>query len=124
MGYQNSTFPLAIYGCIDTCSRKLLWLKVWDSNSKPEVVGKWYLEFLYENRVLPAFLHIDKGTETVIMSTMHCYLRSNHSDLDDATDSVVFGPSTSNQVFRIVLHHLFFLRNTLLRNTRLKMPKT
>ena len=24
MGYQNSTFPLAVYGCLDTCSRKLL----------------------------------------------------------------------------------------------------
>ena len=23
MGYQNSTFPLAVYGCLDTCSRKL-----------------------------------------------------------------------------------------------------
>jgi hypothetical protein len=22
MGYQNSTFPLAVYGCLDTCSRK------------------------------------------------------------------------------------------------------
>lgn len=29
MGYQNSTFPLAIYGCMDTASRKLLWLRVW-----------------------------------------------------------------------------------------------
>ena len=28
MRYQNSTFPLAIYGCMDTASRKLLWLKV------------------------------------------------------------------------------------------------
>ena len=26
MGYQNSTYPLAVYGCIDTTSRKLLWL--------------------------------------------------------------------------------------------------
>ena len=32
MGYQNSTFPLAIYGCLDTASRKLLWLRVWTSN--------------------------------------------------------------------------------------------
>ena len=28
MGYQNSTFPLAIYGSIDTASRKILWLKI------------------------------------------------------------------------------------------------
>ena len=24
MGYQNSTFPIAIYGCLDTVSRKIL----------------------------------------------------------------------------------------------------
>ena len=29
MGYRNSTFPLAVYGCIDTASRKLHWLRVW-----------------------------------------------------------------------------------------------
>ena len=48
MGYQISTFPLAIYGCIDTASRKLLWLRVWTSNSGPLVIGRWYLEYLYE----------------------------------------------------------------------------
>ena len=35
MGYQNSTYPLAIYGCIDTASRKLLWLRIWVTNSHP-----------------------------------------------------------------------------------------
>ena len=39
MGYQNSTFPLAIYGCIDTASTKILWLKVWVSNSEPQQIG-------------------------------------------------------------------------------------
>ena len=29
MGFQNFTFPLAIYGCLHTASRKLLWLRVW-----------------------------------------------------------------------------------------------
>ena len=33
VGYQNSTFPLAIYGRIDTASRKILWLKIWVTNS-------------------------------------------------------------------------------------------
>eukprot|EP00794_Sanderia_malayensis_P002252 gene2252-2576_t len=27
MGYQKNSFPLAIYGCLDSASRKLLWLK-------------------------------------------------------------------------------------------------
>lgn len=28
MGYQNRTFPLTVYGSIDTASCKLLWLSV------------------------------------------------------------------------------------------------
>ena len=39
MGYQRDTFPLAIYGCIDTASRKLLWIKVWTDNSNLLVVA-------------------------------------------------------------------------------------
>jgi len=32
MGFQNDTFPLAIYGSIDTTSRRLHWLRVWTNN--------------------------------------------------------------------------------------------
>lgn len=98
MGYQNSTFPLAIYGCLDTSSRKIIFLRVWNTNSKPEIVGRWYLEYIFESRKIPNFLRLDKGTETNTMAVMHCYLRKDHTDLIDATDSVIYGPSTSNQV--------------------------
>lgn len=97
MGYQNSTFPLAIYGCMDTASRKLLWLRVWLSNHDPKLIGKWYLEHLYETRVLSAMLRVDKGTETGTMSTMHAFLRRHHNDMDPH-ETVIYGPSTSNQV--------------------------
>ena len=44
MGYQRDTFPIAIYGCIDTASRKLLWIQAWTSNPNPELVGRrWRL---------------------------------------------------------------------------------
>ncbi|XP_020917211.1 uncharacterized protein LOC110254544 [Exaiptasia diaphana] len=100
MGYQNSTYPLAVYGCIDTSSRKLLWIKVWVTNSNPKVVGRWYLEYLYECRLIASFLRMDKGTETGIMATMHAFLRNHHEDLDDASESVIYGPSTSIQIER------------------------
>ena len=98
MGYQNWTFPLAIYGCTDTASRKLLWLRIWDSNSRPDLVERWFLEFLYESRVVPAYIRVDKGSETGTIATMVAFLRRNCQDLDDPTDSVIYGPSTSNQV--------------------------
>ena len=44
MGYQNNTFPIAVYGCIDTCSRKLPWMKVWMTNNDPHVIGRFYLK--------------------------------------------------------------------------------
>ena len=98
MGYQNSTFPLAIYGCIDTASRKILWLKIWVSNSNPQLVGRWYLEHLYESRVLSSYMRLDKGTETGTMATMHAYLHQFNAAITNPCDTVIYGPSTSNQV--------------------------
>ena len=71
MGYQNSTFPLAIYGCIDTTSRKILWLKIWASNSDPQLIGHWYLEYVFESKVIASFMRLVKGTETGTIVTMH-----------------------------------------------------
>ncbi|KAM7427620.1 hypothetical protein ABFA07_021268 [Porites harrisoni] len=99
MGYQNSTFPLAIYGCLDTASRKLLWLRVWTSNCDPKVIGRWYFDYLYETRVMAAMLRVDRGTETGVMATLHSFLRRHHGDMDPS-DSVVYGPSTENQIER------------------------
>ena len=101
MGFQNNTFPIAIYGAIDTASRKLLWIKVWVTNRIPELVARWYFEFLYETRVMPNYIRIDKGSETGTLATMHCFLRRQHSDVEtdeEAVKTVIYGPSTSNQV--------------------------
>ena len=43
---------------------------------------------------------MDHGTETGVMATMHCFLRHQQGDLEDATDSVLFGPSTENIIER------------------------
>ena len=107
MGYQNSTFPLAIYGSIDTASRKILWLKIWTGNSDPKRIARWYLEHLYEKRAIASHIRIDRGSETGIMATMHSYLRQSNGDMNPF-DTVIYGPSTSNQVchdFRIMIFY-------------------
>jgi hypothetical protein len=53
---------------------------------------------LLQTGILPNYIRLDKGTETTTMTTIHAYLRSQQGDLDDPTDSVLFGPSPSNQV--------------------------
>ena len=79
MGYENS---LAVYGCMDTASRKLLWLKVWVSNHDPKLIGRWYLEHLYETKIISAILRVHKGTEKGTMATMHAFLRRHHNGMD------------------------------------------
>ena len=101
VGFQNNTFPIAIYGAIDTASRKVLCIKVWVTNSIPELVTRWYFELVYETRVMPNYIRTDKGSETGTIATMHCFLRRPHLDVEtdeDAVKTVIYGPSTSNQV--------------------------
>ena len=97
MGYQNSTFPIAVYGRLDTCSCIVMWAKVWVSNSDPKLIGRFYLDNIYENKTIASRLRVDKGMETGVMATMHAYLPQGHGDMDPA-ETVIFGPSTSNQV--------------------------
>ena len=75
MGYQNSTFPVAVYSCMDTCSRKMLWAKVWISNSDPNIISRFYLEYLYKSRIIASKLTLDRGSETGVMATIHAFLR-------------------------------------------------
>ena len=97
MGYQNSTFLIAVYGCMDTCSRKILWIRVWMSNSDPNIIGRFYREHLFKSRKIAAKLRLDRGSETGVMATMHAFLRQHHGDMDPL-ETVIYGPSTSNQV--------------------------
>ena len=60
MGYQNSTFPLAVYGCIDTASRKIMWLRIWTRNSNPKLVGRWYQQHLLETRTISRMIRLEK----------------------------------------------------------------
>ena len=101
-GYQNWTFPLGVYVFIDTFSRKILSLKALPSNSDPLVIEKIYFDLLYELKMMPVFLRMDKGKETGKMASIHCYLMSEVAEdvFDDPMDCIAFGPSTPNKIER------------------------
>ena len=50
--------------------------------------------------VLPQTLRVDRGTETDVMTTIHCFLREKNGDLDDPLDAILYGPSTQNKIER------------------------
>ncbi|KAK2550708.1 hypothetical protein P5673_028578 [Acropora cervicornis] len=94
---ENELKGSALYGCMDTASRKLLWLKVWITNFDPQLIGRWYLEHLLQTKVISALIRVDKGTETGTMATIHSFVRLHHGDMDPH-DTVVYGLSTSNHI--------------------------
>ena len=68
---QGITFPLAVYGGIDTYSRKVLFLRVGGSNLDQDVVGCFWLDYLCENKACPRFLAIDNEAEMDVICGLH-----------------------------------------------------
>ena len=100
-GYQNWTFPICIYGCSDTATRKLMFVKVWTSNNDPILPAKWYLNYLYSTRMLPHYLRFDHDTENRTIATIHAYLRDRQTNVqneDETCGAVIHESSTENQV--------------------------
>ena len=91
MGFQNNTLSIAIYGCLDTARRKFVWIKVWDINSSPYLTARWYFDYLYESKLWPHHVRLDKGTET-----LHVCLQRQQYDINTG-GKVIYGPSKSNQ---------------------------
>ena len=50
--------------------------------------------------VLPKRIRVDRGTETDGMTTMHCFLQEKLNNVGDATEAVLYGPSTQNKIER------------------------
>ena len=89
MDFQNSTFPLAIYGCLDAAIRKLFWLRVWNKNCDPQLIGQWYLEHVMETKVIAAMIRVDKDTETGTMAAIPAFFRRHHTDVTDPVDTIL-----------------------------------
>ena len=98
MGYQRSIFPFSVYGWIDTASRKVIWLRIWTDSCDRQRAARGDFDYLLEKRILPAELRIDKDSETGGMATMHTFFRSSLGDLEDPSESVIFGKSATNQI--------------------------
>ena len=73
MGYQRSTFPHSVYGCINTASHKVIWTYC-TYKCDPKKIARWYFDYLFDKRIEPARLRIDKGSETGDIATMHTFL--------------------------------------------------
>ncbi|KAF3844484.1 hypothetical protein F7725_007647 [Dissostichus mawsoni] len=97
-GYDKlKPFGIAISGCIDGFSRKVMWLRSGSTNNDPGIIAQHYLQCLSEFGLLPARLRTDCGTENGTMAAINCTLRSQHTDDFAGALSHMYGTSTANQ---------------------------
>lgn len=97
-GYDKlKPFGLAISGCIDGFSRKVLWLECGPTNNNPRVIAHNFLSCVRNLGVIPMRLRTDCGTENGIMAAIQCTLRHHHHDYYSGASSHMYGSSTNNQ---------------------------
>lgn len=97
-GYDKlKPYGLAISGCIDGYSRKVMWLVCGASNNNPDIIAHHYLQCATEFGVIPKLLRTDCGTENGTMAAIQCSLRSVHTDDLAGASSHMYGSSTTNQ---------------------------
>lgn len=97
-GYDKlKPFGLAISGCIDGFSRKVMWLACGPTNNDPNVIAHYFLSCVRNLGVTPMRLRTDCGTENGTMAAIQCTLRHHHNDYFSGASSHMYGSSTNNQ---------------------------
>ena len=97
-GYDKlKPYGFPIHGAVDGFSRRILWLKVINSNKDPKVICFEYLKYLSSLAGVPRKIVGDRGTENVYVAAAQRFLRRNHGDLYAGTTSFKYGKSISNQ---------------------------
>ena len=90
-GYDKlKPYGFPIHGCVDGFSRKILWIKVFRTNSDPVVPAFLYIETVKKIGFCPQYVQTDCGTENGILAGIQCsFLMSQ--------DAHRYGSSQSNQ---------------------------
>lgn len=96
-GYDKlKPFGLCIHACVCGFSRKVIWIKVYNTNNNPKVIGGYFLEAVRTHRGCPRIVRADHGTENVHVREYQQYLRRDNTD-PQAGRCFIDGSSTSNQ---------------------------
>jgi len=90
-------FGICINGCIDGFSRKVIWLKAYNTSSDPNVIGGYFIEALEELEGCPKIVRGDRGTENSSVCSFQRGLRQYHQYAFAGERSFLYGRSTANQ---------------------------
>uniref|UniRef100_A0A7M5WYA2 Integrase core domain-containing protein n=1 Tax=Clytia hemisphaerica TaxID=252671 RepID=A0A7M5WYA2_9CNID len=97
-GYDKiKPFGFPIHACIDGYSRKILWLRVSETNNDPKVTASFYVDCIKETKFVPRLIRTDRGTENVNICGIQRFFRRSHNDSFAGQRSFQYGTSTANQ---------------------------
>lgn len=97
-GYDKlKPYGIAIHGCVDGFSRKILWLTASQTNNNPRSVAYHFVKHLKKYKRVPRMVRTDPGTENVLIHRIQMGLRFPHVDNMSGINSVTIGRSTANQ---------------------------
>lgn len=100
-GYDKiKPFGLAIHGCIDGFSRKIIWLNAYSTNNDPRIVAGYFFNAIKEMGGCPFKMRGDRGTENVTVKQMQTQLVHEHNG------RYLEGTSTANQRIECFWGHL------------------
>ena len=86
-------FGICVNGCIDGFSRKIVWLKAYNTNSDPKLIGGYYIEAVQRSAGCPRVMRGDLGTENGHVRAFQRFL----VPMEESLDSYLEGASTANQ---------------------------
>ncbi|XP_046569874.1 uncharacterized protein LOC124278183 [Haliotis rubra] len=97
-GYDKlKPYGFAIHGCMDGYSRRILWLRVSNTNNDPGVIASYFLDYLKEIQGVPRCIKMDEGTENGVVENIQKAFRWFHGDERCGDRSVITGSSHTNQ---------------------------
>ena len=86
-------YGLCINGCIDGFTRKIIWLKVGQTNNDPTVIGRYYLDAVKIHGGYPLFMRGDMGTENSFIAALQNLFSGNDTP---ECNRFIYGKSTFN----------------------------
>ncbi|CAG2217081.1 unnamed protein product [Mytilus edulis] len=116
-GYDKlKPFGIAIHGCIDGFSRKILWLNASHTNNNPRYVAQYFVAYLKQLKRVPRMIRSDAGNENVIIRDIQIALPSSRVDEVAGHRSFSVGRSTSNQRIKMLWSFLMIYFTSYWRN--------
>lgn len=90
-GYDKiKPYGIAVHGCIDGFSRKIIWLQAYRTNNDPTIIAGYYLQAVQSLGGTARIVRADMGTENINVEQMQMFLREDQN-------SFRYGRSVNNQ---------------------------